>query len=299
MSCTSPLLALDYGIDSETGKHKIKILPKRADFNLDSLKERYGDMLLKLPCGKCDSCHMTKRKEWSLRCMLEASCYDDNSFLTLTYNDEHYPSNYKTDFQNFIKKLRDKTKEKIRYFGCCERGSKSGRFHLHIIIFGYSPEDLKVFTKNDGIYTYTSKEIESLWMKGFCTVGEVSADSCSYVAGYCSKKYYDRDNFILMSTRPGIGYQWYVLNKKNIHNYDSITFKDFKGAHIPRYFDKLDEKNPVDAFNLALRKDDRIKMSVININGEKSRYGYDREEDLLKANANKMKNKLTKKKRGL
>lgn len=299
MSCTSPLLALDYGIDSDTGKHKIKILPKRADFNFAILKEKYGDMLLKLPCGKCDSCFIAKKKEWALRVMLEADEYKNNSFLTLTYDEEHYPSNYKKDFQKFIKCLRDKYPGiLIRYFGCCEKGGSTGRFHLHIILFNYFPEDAKIYSKKDQHYYYSSQVLSTLWKKGFVLVGEVNSDVASYVAGYCQKKYKDKGNFILMSTKPGIGFKYYLNNKDKLHKYDSITFKSFKNAKIPRYFDKLDDKDAVDAFDLSLRKAERVELSKIHLANEIQFYGVDHEEKILNIKSRLMKDKLSRKKRG-
>ena len=81
MSCYHPLLAIDNGIDSETGKHRIKILPQRVDINLKLLRDKYGDSLLLLPCGKCIGCLKQKKSSWAVRIMLEASLYKANLFI--------------------------------------------------------------------------------------------------------------------------------------------------------------------------------------------------------------------------
>ncbi|MBO4675279.1 MAG: hypothetical protein J5601_04250, partial [Elusimicrobiaceae bacterium] len=58
---------------------------------------------------------------------------------------------------------------------------------------------------------YTSKRIADIWGKGFVIIGQVTAESCAYVARYCQKKAYNiptpkgkNKEFILTSRRPGI-----------------------------------------------------------------------------------------------
>ena len=71
MSCTNPMLAVDFGLNLDTGKRKVKILPRRVDMSYESARSKYGNMLLMLPCGKCDACILARRKLWSLRCYAE------------------------------------------------------------------------------------------------------------------------------------------------------------------------------------------------------------------------------------
>ena len=55
------------------------------------------------------ACRIQKRKEWSLRILHEAEEYNDNIFITLTYDDNHIPDSEslrKTDLQKFYKRLR-------------------------------------------------------------------------------------------------------------------------------------------------------------------------------------------------
>ena len=37
---------------------------------------------------------LERSRQWAVRCMHEASLYDFNSFVTLTYNDENLPEKY-------------------------------------------------------------------------------------------------------------------------------------------------------------------------------------------------------------
>ena len=62
--------------------------PVRISKNLDV--KLYPDGLL-VPCGKCLSCRIAKRSEWSMRMLHELESYDCAVFVTLTYDDEHLP----------------------------------------------------------------------------------------------------------------------------------------------------------------------------------------------------------------
>lgn len=81
---------------------------------------------LSLPCGQCIGCRLERSRQWAVRCMHEASLYERNCFITLTYADDklgyslHYP-----DFQKFMKRLR------ARF--ACVRVNQSPNLH--------SPED--------------------------------------------------------------------------------------------------------------------------------------------------------------
>ena len=68
----------------------------------------YPDGLL-VPCGKCLACRIAKRTEWAMRMLHELSDYDDAVFVTLTYDEDHIPSNHslkKSDLQKWFKRVR-------------------------------------------------------------------------------------------------------------------------------------------------------------------------------------------------
>ena len=204
MSCTDPIYAVDLGI-KENGMRNIKILPRRLGWldNYKRLQERYGSKLLPLPCGKCLSCKLSKAKEWAVRCTLEASLYDDNCFVTLTYDDDHLPSNHKLNkkhLQDFIKRLRKVSP--FRYFAVGEYGSKTHRPHYHLILFGFNPWDLDQLK--------SSKVISKCWTYGNNFVDDCNYLTCQYVARYTTKKLFGKkyDSFLTMSLKPGIGASW-------------------------------------------------------------------------------------------
>lgn len=172
--------------------------------------------------------------------MLESLGYENNWFLTLTYDDAHIPQDgllHRDDLQKFFKRLRKFTS--FRYFGCGEYGSHTKRPHYHLILFG---ADLDF--KPDGLYG-TSDIVAKCWPFGFHYLGDVTYSSCNYVARYTTKKLLEKDDkpgeFLCCSTKPGLGYRYLRNNLEKILKYDAV-FGDFgssKSAMLPRYFDKV------------------------------------------------------------
>lgn len=160
------------------------------------------------PCGRCMSCKINKARMWSHRILLEANEYDFSSFVTLTYDDKHLPDPPHvrvTHLQNFLKRLRNRSGRRFRYYGVGEYGSRSYRPHYHVVLFGM------------GLDTHSN--IRDSWR--FCDpkfgvhIGELNKDSARYITGYVTKKYTDQDpvnygkrkEFALMSKQEGgIGY---------------------------------------------------------------------------------------------
>ena len=133
--------------------------------------ERKGDVVrsLQLPCGKCLGCRLERSRQWAMRCMHEASLYERNCFITLTYNDAHLPANRNleySDFQKFMKRFRKRfPSTKIRFYMAGEYGEKFGRPHFHACIFNFDFPDRKYLkTTGSGSKLYTSKLLESLWL---------------------------------------------------------------------------------------------------------------------------------------
>lgn len=218
---------------SQEPKQKLKFI---SSFNVESYEwfDHMNDQFkkahlhrewLRVPCGQCIGCQEAYTKQWAVRCMLEASKFEHNYFLTLTYNDAHLPRDEieivnkntgeigeaselgclnKRDLQLFMKRLRAYFKrhydfEGIRFFACGEYGSEGSRPHYHIILFNcpltIREDDLSVHSiTSDKNIIWNSKTIEELWTDdkdesiGFSSVCEVNWDTCAYTARYCLKK---------------------------------------------------------------------------------------------------------------
>lgn len=292
MSCNHPLLAVNLG--KFDGKYKIKILPKRVDFSIKSLEEKYGhDNLMMLPCGCCSGCKISHQREWAVRCSLESGYHKDNCMITLTYEDRLRPKKLiKRDLQDFIKDMRNKG-IKFRYFACGEYGKLGGNCHFHILMFGFWPSDAKVEYKGkSGFPVYSSKIVKDVWKKGFVAVSEVSPGTCAYVAGYVDKKLGDGE-FVLMSKRPGIGERYLHEHLFDIYQYDNLVGA-FGIAHVPRYFDKLADASWYDLDDL---KEKRKKASNLNLINEMLMHGDTQKESVYDRHAADVDNRLKKRSR--
>lgn len=180
---------------------------------------------------------------------------DENSFVTLTYDNEHLPKNKSLsvdDCQRFLKRLRKKLyPQKVRFFLCGEYGEKLARPHYHAILFGYDPRD-KIPLKNSGGHKlYESASLSEVWGKGAVILGAVTFDSAAYVANYATKKitgkpaaaHYGglRPEFLLMSRRPGIGRPWFENFKSDVYPSDEVITRG-AACRPPRYYDNLLQK---------------------------------------------------------
>lgn len=215
------------------------------------------------PCGLCKACRINYSMNWGIRIMCESRLYTDSVFITLTYDDEHLIVSEKTglstvyppDLCLFMKRLRRKIEpDKVRFFGVGEYGEKGHRAHMHVIVFGLSPFDKRVFKghiKSGNGYVVSC----NCWDKGRVHVGYVSPSSANYVAGYSCKKikgkgarekYKELDiepEFARMSLKPGIGFEYMDMYSDDLINHGFIIVKG-KKCGLPRYFkDKLDIKH--------------------------------------------------------
>lgn len=281
--CYHPLKAVDLGINSDTGKHNIKVL--KGEY---SPSETFidGVRIIPLPCGHCIGCRLKYSRDWADRCMLEAQSHESNYFLTLTYDDSHLPECQegspvhplvKRDLQLFIKRLRKMfSDQKIRYFSAGEYGSKSMRPHYHIILFGLKLDDLRLHHRdleNNWNY-YISDSIYKLWPFGIHILTDVTWETCAYVARYVVKKQkgagasiYDDYNFppefTLMSRKPGIARDFFEENPDIVFREFYIPTKDgHKVVRSNRYFDKCFDIEYHD--DLEYFKEKRLELSEIN-----------------------------------
>ena len=263
MNCTHPSYAINLGLKDD-GKMRIKFVGTNDTFS--GLEVRYGQgNVIPIRCGKCLACKVNYSRDWSVRCMLEASCYSDNYFLTLTYDDVNLPLDHKivkSDIQDFIKNLRYYIPG-LRYFACGEYGSTTKRPHYHLILFNCDIPDLVGLGKVRGNWYFDSDLIRKVWKKGHITIGDVTPTSCEYVARYCMKKI-NGDEFLLMSRKPGIGAAYFYDHFEDIYKTDGVYVEGRKYP-VPRYFDKLFEMiSPSQFFYVKFIRADNNKYSRIS-----------------------------------
>lgn len=216
---------------------------------------------LTLACGRCVGCRVERARQWTVRVMHEASLYDENCFVTLTYDDAHLPSDNSLqygDFQRFLKRLRKW--RPVRFYMCGEYGDERGRPHYHAALFGVGfREDRYVWRDfGSGHVVYRSPRLEGMWQFGASSIGELTVESANYIARYVMKKVYgdladrhyedvDRETgvvtfrvpeFTRMSLKPGIGAGWLRKFESDVYPHDRVVFKA-RECKPPRYYDQL------------------------------------------------------------
>jgi hypothetical protein len=178
------------------------------------------------PCGQCIGCKLAKSREWSVRCMHEASLHWDNCWLTLTLNEEYKNTRSNplslergkgSEMERFFKRLRKKFGEGIRYYYCGEYGETCffcnktekmcytkgcghffpwrGRPHYHVCLFNADFDDKILYKYINGLPHYTSETLDGLWtdpvtnlFMGTATISDLTEDSAAYTARYTIKK---------------------------------------------------------------------------------------------------------------
>ena len=244
-------------------------------------RESIGQVM-EVPCGQCIGCRLDRSRMWAVRCVHEASLYDENCFVTLTYRDEDLPSDGSLNlvhFQDFMKRLRRFFSDrKIRFYHCGEYGDESGRPHYHVLLFNLDFPDKVFWSERNGNRYYRSAILEERWRRGMCIIGDVTFESAGYVARYVLKKitgdlaqdHYLRcdehgeafwlvPEYTTMSRRPGIGRGWYDLFSSEVFPSDDVVLN---GALMrpPRFYADIFKEAEPEAFEVVKRK--RIEFAL-------------------------------------
>lgn len=233
----------------------------------------------KVPCGQCVGCRLERSRQWAARCVHEASLYDANCFVTLTYSDDFLPQGgtlVLRDLQLFMKRLRKRFGSKIRFYACGEYGDLSRRPHYHLCLFNFRPDDLVLFKRSkSGDSLFISDALSRVWPFGHVIVGDLTFDSAAYVARYVMKKlngdaaegrYQSVDpvtgdvfelarEFNVMSRRPGIGAGWFAKFKDDVYPSDSVVVNG-RECRPPRFYDKSLSREDADL--LVALKEKRV-----------------------------------------
>lgn len=151
-----------------------------------------------VPCGKCPTCLQSRSNSWLVRLIEEDKIAQTAYFVTLTYTEDTVPISdarlrtlQKSDFQNFVKRLRKISSRiletrngincvgSIRYYCAGEYGEKFQRPHYHAIIFNA-----------------TEANIRRAWQLSLETIGDVDVVPNSDAAMAYTLKYLHKGRII-------------------------------------------------------------------------------------------------------
>lgn len=216
-----------------------------------------GQANVDIACGTCLGCRSSKAADWAKRATDEASLWEHNCFVTLTYDQENLPHDGQlvpADLQKFFKRLRRAVDRRlpglgtthtssVRYLACGEYGRKTARPHYHALLFNCTFVD--GFTV--GKHLMESPALGKLWPHGQHKIGSLTGASANYVAQYTLKKLGTtphtpdgeilRPPFLRMSLRPAIGKQ-HLLQYKNDYRAGYII-REGQKSRIPRGYLKF------------------------------------------------------------
>ena len=221
---------------------------------------------LTLPCGQCIGCRLERSRQWAVRILHEAACWDSSVFVTLTYDQDNCPVSLDyADVQRFLKRLRSRLGSKVRFFCVGEYGDNTSRPHYHVILFNVTFSDACSFKRGD-YPLFTSKLLTETWGLGHSVFGAVTFESAAYCARYCVGKitgdyeslspdlkarydskyrFLDVDGvlhervkeFAHMSLKPGIGATWLDRFSSEVYPRDEVIVRG-KQCKPPRYYDR-------------------------------------------------------------
>lgn len=229
-------------------------------------------MPVDVPCGRCVGCRLEKARIWAVRCMHEAMLHERNCFLTLTYSEENLPpggSLRPRDMVLFLKRLRERVPQEIRFFQCGEYGEKLGRPHHHVLVFGYDFPDRVRLSGSGSETLWESELLSELWPFGFHSIGEVTFESAGYVARYQVKKVYGAEaekhyqgkvpEYVTMSRRPGLGAGWIEKYGSDVFPSGELVVNGVK-TKAPRYYeDRHARSKPEEVAWVKLQREQAAK----------------------------------------
>lgn len=196
--------------------HPAKII-NPTKYEIENMKDGAYTKAKTIPCGKCIGCRLENSRQWANRGFLEGQLWEQNWFVTLTYNEDNVPKTEEIitskgysftddeetwggtllpkDIETFMNTLRQIMKRDynqigIRYMLCGEYGGTTQRPHYHIIFFNlnlpletfYNPRVI-----NKEIY-YQNTILERAWTKGISNISEATWNNIAYTARYITKK---------------------------------------------------------------------------------------------------------------
>ena len=237
--------------------------------------EGWCDRPVTIACRQCIGCRVDHCEGWAIRIMHEAQMHERNCFVTLTYDDEHVPSDMSlqvSHWQKFAKRLRKKC-GRFRFYHCGEYGPATLRPHYHAAVFGLDFREDRVVHKHEkGYPLFVSEKLSRVWGQGFAVIGNLTPETARYVAKYVTKKcngklagedgiysrvdprtgeYWEvKPEYSTMSRRPGVGARFYEKYGSDLRR-DGFVPVAGRKKRMPRYYDGKHEEVDPDSFRRA------------------------------------------------
>lgn len=139
---------------------------------------------------------------------VEPDRYFKSKMSAIRFADDHPTDVFyhvsKRDFQLYMKKLRHRLGDGLRFFCLAEYGGQTARPHYHVLLFNHG-----LNLKSQAQAYDASNVFATLWDKGFALCEIAPTAAMKYVSGYHAIRQMSpqgsHPSFVLSSRRPGIG----------------------------------------------------------------------------------------------
>lgn len=169
-----------------------------------------------VPCNQCTGCRIHRRDCIAGRISLEHQSAVFGQFWTLTYAPEALQGHngtaeqFRQEWRNFTQSVRRREASRgnplpIRFYGCLELGSLSGRPHWHVLVWNA----LNCVLPTEPYRKHMPRPLYRIgpWRHGHVDSSSVGPTSARYVAKYVTKLNEDESEFVLpiYPRRPSLG----------------------------------------------------------------------------------------------
>lgn len=213
---------------------------------------------LTIPCGTCILCRQEYARQTAIRITHEATQWETNSFLTLTYDDA--PLYNSLDYSHLVKFWKRLRKQigPLRYYAVGEYGGRTHRPHYHACLFGHDFTAGAIVVREGAMPLWTSPMLERIWGHGQVRVGKLCVATARYTASYLVKKLRRKQQYVRTDEETGelipitqprafmsrnLGKEWWEQWHRGVADHDHVIIEG-QPQKPPRAYDKwLKEKN--------------------------------------------------------
>lgn len=248
---------------------------------------------LTIPCGTCILCREEHARQTAVRITHEAQLYRENSFITLTYSDEHLPEHGSLNYehlQKFWKRAR-KQLGRLRYYAVGEYGDESLRPHYHAVVFNRAFIADRIIVREQPTLLWTSPLLEAIWGLGQVTVGAVTFETARYCASYVTKKLRSKQKYVRIDETTGelialaqprafmsrnIAKGWWERYGQHTADHDFVVINGRRQKPPKAYLRWLAKANPARAEEIKTQRKERAVNSPTEKNRARARNAHAR-----------------------
>lgn len=231
---------------------------------------------MRVPCGTCILCREEQARQWAVRITHEAQKHQENSFITLSYDQKHRPKDgglRYSDLTLFWKRLRKKYGP-LKYYAVGEYGDRSTRAHYHACVFGLAFLDNRIIIRQAPNMLWTSPDLQRCWGNGFVSVGALTYETARYTASYVTKKLKSKQTYRAIDEATGelipleqprpfmsrnLALEWWKQWNAGVTALDRVVINGTK-QKPPRAYDRwLGEQDEEKLRNIKQQRMERMK----------------------------------------